>query len=147
MACVSAGGRRARTSRSGQATTLSPMEMPGRYLTFSCVSLMICVRVRPPTCSSYTHMRTSSANSPVLSLDSWQFRATSLAAAQAHAPGQVAHSEYLPLLVIKQPRGLPRISRHERLDKRSVRLERNAERASRLTNMGPVWVQYMHLSQ
>lgn len=36
--------------RSGSATTLSPSEMPGRYLTFSCFSLMTSVSLRPSYC-------------------------------------------------------------------------------------------------
>ena len=45
----SRGLRGAPRGRAGDART-------GRYLTFTCVSLMISVRFFPSTCSSYTHM-------------------------------------------------------------------------------------------
>ena len=50
-------------ARSGSATMFSVNLMPGRYLTFSWSVLMISVRFLPSTCSSYTHILTSSSNS------------------------------------------------------------------------------------
>ena len=46
-------------ARLGLATTLVGSLAPGRYLTFSCVVLMISVRLLPPMSSSYTHICTS----------------------------------------------------------------------------------------
>mmetsp|Transcript_25787 Transcript_25787/g.59365 ORF Transcript_25787/g.59365 Transcript_25787/m.59365 type:complete len:235 (+) Transcript_25787:676-1380(+) len=48
--------------RSGTATTLSGMAWPGRYFTFSWSWLMMSVRFRPSTSSSWTHMSTRVAH-------------------------------------------------------------------------------------
>mmetsp|Transcript_20685 Transcript_20685/g.53450 ORF Transcript_20685/g.53450 Transcript_20685/m.53450 type:complete len:217 (+) Transcript_20685:753-1403(+) len=53
-------------SRLGSATMLVGSLMPGRYLTFSCVSLIISVRFFPSICSSNTHMFT------VVSKSAWR---------------------------------------------------------------------------
>lgn len=45
----------------GKLTTLGGSLWPGRYLTFSCVSLMISVNFLPSIISSYTHIVTLSS--------------------------------------------------------------------------------------
>lgn len=59
LAAFRRGGTGSRAWRSAHARTLSPRLTPGRYLTFSWVSLMTWHSMRPSSsCSSCTHMRT-----------------------------------------------------------------------------------------
>ncbi len=71
------------------ALTFSGSFFPLRYLTFSCLVLMISLSFCPSTSSSNTHMRTSSANWPGLDL---ALAPTSMEMAEPQLPDPTMHT-------------------------------------------------------